>query len=197
MSLKQIRDQIFEQAEAAREQLRSFWAGLAPRERLILSVASGLLGLVLISFSAKQIGSLFLSSDFDLEQNLEDARRIQSLVAELKNGRFQARRYDRLKEQRPASFQIESFLATQAQTFGLQIREVRPRRINSANAAQSNEKLFEVDIAKGASLDASLRFLESVEEVIGVRLVELRIRPEFEDASQLDVSFVVALKENL
>ena len=195
--LKNLRETFGIKIDALREKLQSFWSELAPREKLILIVAGSLAGFLAVIFLGQQLGQIILKSGPSAQATYSDSKEVLRYVSELKNQRFQAQRFDRLKTQRAENFNLEEFLQKNSKLYGLQVESVLPKKIASSKEADPTDKLFEVKLRSGSSLDASLRFLNETEEVLGLRILELNMAPQFDDPTKLNVQFLLALKEKL
>lgn len=197
IKLKNLRETFGNKLDTLREKLQSFWSELAPREKLILIVAGSLAGFLAVIFLGQQLGQIILRSGPSAQTTYADSKEALRYISELKNQRFQAQRFDRLKTQRAENFNLEEFLQKNSKLYGLQVESILPKKIASSKEVDPSDKLFEVKLKSGSSLDASLRFLNQIEEILGLRILELNMAPQFDDPTKLNVQFLLALKEKL
>ena len=197
IKLKNLRETFGNKIDVVREKLQNFWGELAPREKLILIVAGSLAGFLAMIFLGQQLGQMILKSGPSAQTTYSDSKEVLRYVSELKNQRFQAQIFDRLKTQRAENFNLEDFMQKNSKLYGLQVESVLPKKIASSKEVDPTDKLFEVKLKSGGSLDASLRFLNETEEVLGLRILELNMAPQFDDPTKLNVQFLLALKEKL
>jgi hypothetical protein len=197
IDLKTLRENLNHQLEVIRDRCQSFWISLAPREKLILIIAGSLAGFFSIVFVGQLLGRLILESGPSVQDRYVDSKEVIRYISELRGQRFQVQRYDRLKSQRLESFDLEDFLSRESKSFGLELESVVAKRMPSGTSIEASEKLFSVKLKSGASLDGGLRFLSKVEDILGLRILELSMAPQFDDPSKLNISFEIALKDKL
>jgi|GEM_PF-5989726 len=185
------KEKILEKFELLQDQARTTWSNLNKREKIILSSALGLLALTLFAFLIKQFSAFLLSPGFSLEANLKEIHHIQYTVRELKDLRMDARRFDRLQMQQSSNFQLNSFIEQEAQTYRVTLKEIKPTRAKSSLAKEKDE-LYEIQLDPSTSLEASLRFLSGVESALGVRILNLNMKPNYTDPTKLEVQAVIA-----
>ncbi len=200
--IQKFREQFQEPFEEYQEKARQFWLTLAPREKIIISVLTGILGVLIVVFVVKESTSLLISASSTAERNMENAERIQRLAAELSDQRMELQRYTQLDQKRGGeNFSLTGFLNAQAAEAGVTVAKVsstRPRvTAGKTESADEAEEWVEVQFGKGAALEPTMRFLSEAEEALGVRLVELTIKPDFAEPNKLDVTAVFAGKKTL
>ncbi len=192
MNLKEIwRDKVVERFEDLQERARQQWMTLAPRERLIVSVMASLLVVLLSVLVVKEVFTFFSRHDRAVQASLENIGSIQSLSAEISAQRTQLIQFDRLRNMRGAEFQLNSFLENQARQFALSVEQINPTKVRTPNPS-AEEDWVEVKLAKDVRLDGVLKWLRAIEEPLGIRIIDLQIKPQFADPTKLEVSAVVA-----
>jgi type II secretory pathway component PulM len=194
MSLKLFwKEKIAEPWDELQEKVRTQWSSLAPRERLILSVLASLFVVLLSILLIKEAFTFFSRHEMRAESDFQNVAEIQKLSSELANQRADLSRYESLRRKRTEPFQINQFIETQARDFNVSLEKISPAKPRG----DSDEDWVEVRLGKNTTLSSALRFLRSVEEPIGVRLVDLEIKPQFADITKLDVVAVFAIKQEL
>lgn len=193
--LRRLKEKILENFEVYQEQFRGWWSKLAFREKVILGSASGLLGLVLLLAGAQQ-GFELLSSAFGRVDLAERLTQVQSQVNRILQLQSQANRYDQLRGGLSDEFNFETEVNRRASRLGLNIDALRPSSTKSLLAEESS-RLYEIRFSKETNLDRSLRFLDDLQSILGVRLINLRMKPGFQDRSQFEVEALFAVSEDL
>lgn len=194
-AVKRFRDRFSEPLEDLQERARSYWLGLAPRERLILSILGGLTALLFTALLLKETFGFFLGHEHMTESNLKNVSRIQTLAGELATQRADMMKYERLLSRRPSPFKLSTYVESEAQKYGIGVSKAAPSKA-PANASEG-EEFLEITLSSGVGLDRLLKMLQSLEETLGVRLVELTIKPEFADPTKLNVVFTIAGKAEI
>lgn len=182
---------MFEPLEEFQEKARQQWLSLNPRERTVLSVLAGVLCLLLSALVVKEAAGFFFRAESMAQNNLKNIERIQRLSDELLQQRSEMGRYDRLKGKRGEDFKITTYIETEAAKFGLSIAKMAPTKAQIDDKAPAQDWV-EVALGKEATLDRVLKFLDSVEETLGVRIIELSIKTQFQDPTKLEVTTIIA-----
>lgn len=193
--MTQWREKIAEPLEEIQEKVRQQWLGLNARERLILSILAGVLCLLLSVLILKEATTFFFRSELEAQNNLRSVEKIQRISQELLAQRSEMQRYDRLKEKRGDGFKISSFIEKQAQAVGINISRMAPTKALTAEN-ETDADWVEVQV-KEASLESSTQFLSSVEEALGVRLVELEMKPLFSDVTKIEFLAIFSVQKEL
>lgn len=195
MSLKLFwKEKIAEPWDELQEKLRAQWAALAPRERLILSVLGSVFAILLSVLLIKEAFTFFNRHETKAESDLLNISEIQKLSSELSTQRNELNRYESLRRKRGEPFQINQFFESQARDFNVNLDKISPAK---PRGEASDEEWVEVRLGKSTTLSSALKFLKSAEEAIGVRLVDLEMKPQFTDMTKLDVVAIFAIKQEL
>ncbi|MDB5036886.1 MAG: hypothetical protein JWQ35_414 [Bacteriovoracaceae bacterium] len=195
--IRAYKEKFFEKFDEVQEKLRAQWFAFNPREKMIVSILAGVMGFLIVALIIKETSSLFSKASSDAENNYKNIEKIQTLLKDLSQQRSDLMRYEKLRGNRGESFKLSGFLETESAKYGITIAKTSPARALSADGKESkNEEWLSVDI-KDTSLDSILKFLSSVEETLGLRVVELKVKPQFADATKLDVTTVIASLKDL
>ena len=195
MKIKLIwKEKISEPLDELQEKLKAQWSTLAPRERLILSILGAVFVVLLSTLVFKEAFTFFNRHEIKAEADVQNVSEIQKLSSEISAQRNEINRFDSLKRSRGEPFQINQFIEGRARDFNVSLEKISPAKPRGEN---SGEEWVEVRLGKTTSLSAALRFLKSVEEAIGVRIVDLEMKPQFADMTKLDVVAVIAIKQEL
>lgn len=184
------REKIVEPLEELQERLRQQWLSLNARERLILSILAGFMCLLLSALVIKEATTFFFRSEFEAQNNLKNIERIQRISQDLLSQRSDIARYDRLKEKRGETFKFSNFIESEAKKFGIGIAKMAPVKAAVDDKAPEQEWV-EVQL-KDANLDALMKFFQSAEEMLGVKIVEMNIKPQFSDSTKLEATAIFA-----
>jgi hypothetical protein len=196
MSLADLKDKISQTIDGLQDQAQSAWANFSKRERIILGSAAGLFAVALLALALKFLGGFISGSQFDSAKTMKEVHEIQKLISELKSLKFKADQFDRKSKQKGEKFTMTKHIEDKAKRFRVTVKGVKPTRATSSLTEEGDE-LFEVQLASGSSLDDSLRFLDAVEDPIGVRIISMSMKPNFTDPSKFDVKFRVAHTKEL
>lgn len=189
------KEKFAEPIEELQERARQQWLTLKPTERLIISVLAAILALLTAILIVKEAFTFFSRHETQVQESLENINEIQKLSAEISDQRMNLREYDRLKSRRGETFKINSFLETEGQRLGVAIEKVSPTKSRSSEKG-SDEEWYEIKLGKNTTLDMAIRYLQAVQEPLGVRLIDLSMKPQFTDPTHLEVIAVIAaLKE--
>lgn len=192
--ITQWREKVQEPLEELQERLRQQWLSLNSRERLILSILAGVMCLLLSILVIKEATTFFFRSELQAQNNLKNIEKIQRISQDLLSQRSDITRYDRLLDRRGEGFKISTFIEDEAKKYGIVIAKMAPVKAQVDDKAPEQEWV-EVQL-KDVSLDSVMKFLQSVEEMLGIRMVELSIKPQFSDSTKLEVTTIFAnLKE--
>ncbi len=183
-----------ERFEEQRERVRTWWLGLAPREKSVLSVLAGLVVVLLMAVIIKETSVILNRVASQAESNYGHMERIQTWVSELQNQRASLMRYDRLKQQRRDDFEFQAFIEQEAKRFNINLSKSAPARVVGGPSVEKSEEWLEVDL-KDAALENLVKFLASIEDTLGLRLVELQIKTQFQDPTKLDSTLIVSNKK--
>ena len=191
-----FKEKIQEPAEELQERLRQQWLSLNTRERLILSSLASLVVLLLSVLIIKEAFSFFSRHENRVQETMNSIGDIQELSAEIGRQKIELGRYERLKAKRGSDFKIASFLENESRKFGVTVEKASPTKSKSTTAT-ADEDWMELKLGKDTNLDAALKFLQSIEEPLGVRIVELTIKPQFADPTKLEVLAIVAAQKEI
>jgi type II secretory pathway component PulM len=190
------KEKIVEPLDDLQERARLAWSGLAPREKLILSILGSVFGLLLVIFLLKESVAFFSRHETEMEQNAVAIQEIQGLTERLAKQRLELSLYERLKNRRPSPFSLNNFLESEARKVGVSLQKTAPTKSRAEEGA-AEEEWMEIQLATGVSLDMAMKYLALVEEPLGVRIVELTMKPQFTDPSKLDVVAIIAARKDL
>ena len=185
------RDKMAEPLDEWQEKIRQQWLSLNPKERLVLSILAVIMFLLIAALAAKEGAGFFLRQAGKAENNYKNIERIQRLSDELLRQRADISRYEMLKTKRGDSFKLSGFLEDEASKAGVVISKMAPTKVK-ATSDYGEEEWVEVQFSKETNLDSLLKFLSHVEEGLGVRLVELSIKPDFTNPTKLEAVVTVA-----
>lgn len=195
--LRQWKEKAGERVDEIQEKVRAQWLAFNPREKMIVSILAGVMGFLVVTLVLKETIGLFSKVSSEAETNFKNIERLQSLLKDLQQQKTDLSRYDRLRGKRGETFQFQGFLESEAAKFGAVVQKVSPvRAITGSEKEKPTEEWMEVQL-KDTSLDSMLKFLSSVEDTLGLRLVELKVKPQFADATKLDITAIIASSKNL
>lgn len=189
-------EKLAEPLEEIQERLRQHWLSLAPRERMIVSILGSVLLFLLAVLLVKEAYTFFSRHENQITESMSQMTDIQQLSAELSRQRNDLSQFERLRSRRSEDFKLSTFLETEARKYGVTLEKVSPTKPRDVDVAKE-EDWMEVRLAKDTTLDNALKFLRSVEEVLGVRLIDLQIRPQFTDPTKLEVIATVASRKEI
>ncbi len=190
--LRQLREKVGERFDELQEKVRAQWMEFNPREKLIVSVLAGVMGLLVFALVAKETTSLFSRVSSEAENNYKNIEKIQSLMKDLQLQQTDLSRFIRLREKRGENFKLQGFVESEAVKFGTVVSKVAPTRaLDDSGKEIKTEEWIEVHL-KDASLDSMLKFLSSIEDTLGLRIVNLKVNTQFADPTKLDLITVIA-----
>ena len=73
----------------------------------------------------------------------------------------------------------------------MSVASVKPSTTKSS-LLNPTDQLFEVELQKGVAVESAMKFLNSVEEGLGVRLIHLELQTNFQDKTKVDLKAFVA-----
>jgi hypothetical protein len=186
---------ILEKAQDLQEKARQFWMTLNMREKILLSIIAGFMSVLVVAAVVKQGAGLVFERASQAEQTVQNIGKIERLAKKLIQQRGPLLRYERLRAKRGDNFDAISFIKTQASKFGAEVKKVSPTR--PKEASEENLEWIELQLGGQTSLSAAMKLLESIEEPLGVRIVELSIKPQFSKKSQLEVTALITNAKEL
>jgi type II secretory pathway component PulM len=190
------KEKIVEPLEDWQEKARQQWLSLNPRERLILSGLASVMTLLLMALFIKEATGFFFRQTSMAENNFKNIERIQRLSDELLQQKVEISRYDALKEKRGEDFKLSSYIEAEAARVGISITKMAPTKVKSGKDS-GEEDWVEVQLSRDTTLSPLLKFLAGVEQGLGVRIVELSVKPDFTNPSKLEVTAIIANSKNL
>ena len=190
------KEKFSERFDEIRERARSWWLGLAPREKIVLSSLAGLVGLLLVAVILKETSFVLNQVAHQAESNYKNMEKIQNWIGELRNQRTSLSRYERLKERRGETFDFQAFIESEAKKFTLTLAKSAPARVVGGANLEKEEDWLQVELKDGA-LENLVKFMAGLEETLGLRLVEFTIKTQFQDPTKMDAVVVVASKKTL
>lgn len=193
--LRLLKDQILERWEDLFERSRTWWAGLSPREKIILGSASGVFGAILIVFVLKTLTTVLTETSRRAESLTENGRRIQSLIQQVNETRTQSQRFDTLMGSLKDTSSLKEYIDRQANRYGVMIAQSKPPTTPSTLATPEDEVL-EIQLGTDTSLSAALNFLEAVQNRLGVRILQLRMMPDLTDRQKMNVDALIAKRKS-
>jgi type II secretory pathway component PulM len=194
---RQFKEKTIERFDETQEKVRAQWMAFNPREKMIVSTLAGVMLLLLVVLIVKETSSLFSRVSNEAGSNYKNIERIQSLMKDLAQQRADLQRYERLRGKRGDSFKLQSFIESEATRYGAMVQKVSPVRAMGTNDKEkTDEEWMEVQL-KDTSLDSMLKFLTSIEETLGLRIVELKVKTQFADSTKLEITAVIASVKNI
>lgn len=190
------REKIVEPLDELQERGRQQWMTLNPRERLIVSVLASVMVVLVAVLVVKEAFTFFSKHENQVQSMMDHIGEIQKLAGEISKQRSDLVKYERLRNKRGNDFKLSTFLEGEARRYNVAIEKLSPTKPKTTEK-DSDEEWVEVKLAKETTLDAALKFLQAAEEPIGVRLVELEIKPQFTDPTKLDVLAIVASRKEI
>lgn len=196
--LRRWKDKFVEKVEEVQEKFRAQWLALNDREKKILTTLAALVGVLIFAVAVKETSAVFTHVASQSESNIKNLERIQSYVQELQSQNSDLMKYERMFAKRGGDFVFTSFIDTEAKRFGLNLTKTSPTRAltdSKSDKSDNLEEWLEVQI-KDASIDSLVKFLASIEETLGLQLVDLSIKPQFQDITKLDMTVVISNKKS-
>lgn len=176
--------------------LQAAWAGMAPRERLLVAIAGGSLGLVILWFAVLEpLARLATSAGppiAELEQDLELMKRLRRDYDAIAGRLSVLEQRIRSSTDRRGLRTVLSELADQS---AVKIDSMEERQ--SPSSDRYKETRFEVTL-KGVSLGQTINYLHSIEaearllSVKSLRIKNARKRGGEDEPDLLDVIFTVS-----
>lgn len=185
---------ILEQIEPYQDKIKDYWNALSQREKIIAGITGAVFALAVVYSIGTQLVGVVSSLRFDSQNAQEQIADIQALAARVQNYKREATRYERLVQRRGENFQVNSFVENAARRSGVSIKSISPQRVRSGGAEEGAE-LYNLELESGATLEASLRFLKDLEEVIGLKILTLSMKTDFTDASKLEVKASLSFRK--
>jgi type II secretory pathway component PulM len=190
------REKIVEPLDELQERGRQQWMTLNPRERLIVSALASVMVVLIAVLVVKEAFTFFSKHENQVQSMMDHIGDIQKLAGEISRQRSDLVKYERLRNKRGNDFKLSTFLEGEARRYNVAIEKLSPTKPKTTEK-DADEEWIEVKLAKETTLDAALKFLQAAEEPIGVRLVELEIKPQFTDPTKLDVLAIVASRKEI
>lgn len=195
--LKVFREKFTEKFEETHEKLRAQWMSFSPREKMVVSIMAGVMGLLVCALIIKEGATLVSRVSSQSERNLENIEKIQVLLRDLSAQKADLMKYERLRGKRGETFDLQKFLVEEATRYGANLEKSLPTRALSPDGKEiKNEDWVEVTL-KDASLDATLKFLSSIEDTLGLKVMELKMKPQFADPTKFEVVTLISSARNL
>jgi len=175
------------------QRIKSEWAGLAPRERILLSVSGGMLAIAIVFFGiitpisqmAGNSGSRIQNAEMQLQRMDRLEREHSEIEARLSGVE------NRIKIQR-GNQNIRTLLENLAKQSAVRIASMEERQ------AGKNDHYVETKVEvslKGVSLNQTIKYLHNIEDSdqqLSVKGLRIRSKKKAEDAETLDVTFFVS-----
>jgi type II secretory pathway component PulM len=195
--LRHLKEKIGERYDEAQEKLRATWLAFNPREKMVVSILAGIMGFLIVALIVKETSTLFSRASSEAESNYKNIEKIQALLRELSQQHSDLMRYERLRGKRGENFKLSGFLESEATRYGAVVDKVAPTRALLGDGKENaREEWVEVQL-KDTSLDSMLKFLSSIEETLGLKIVELKVKPQFADSTKLDITAVISSTKDL
>jgi len=163
---------------------------------MIVSVLASVMIVLLGVLVVKETVTFFSRHENQVQAMMDHIGEIQKLSSEISKQRSDLIRYERLRNRRGQDFKLSTFLESEARKYNVVLEKVGPTKPRNPDDA-AEEEWVEVQLGKDTTLDAALKFFQSAEEPIGVRLVELQMKPQFTDPTKLDVTAIMAAKKEI
>lgn len=196
IKIQRFKDKWSDTRTDLQEKLSQFWQNLQPRERLLLSITVGTTTFLLLLFFIKNTISVFYDQSTKAEKNYASYSKIQQLAEEMIKQKPLLLRYERLRAKRDENFNTTNFIQQQAANAGVTLTQISPTRPRGTKETENTE-WFELKMGEGSTLPSALKLLQSIEEVLGMKVVEISVKPQFSDPTQLDVTAVIMNVKNL
>lgn len=184
--LKEKLKELLNQAEV----LKTYYARLTERERYIVlgSVAAGIVFLmVLFYFLLMGINSSF---ETRLEKNRQALKQLYELKSDFNRVETTVNDMEQMIRRTPPNFQLASRLEEIAQKYGISIGALKDRSGQPNELYSEKQSTVTID---STDLKTLIHFLHEVENSgLLMRITSLQIKPNFKDASLLNVNFVVS-----
>jgi type II secretory pathway component PulM len=182
--------QLWKELLGQLEVLRTYYARLSERERYIVigSAAAGAVVLMLLIYSA------FLAATAGMESRIRRGREIlqkmEGLREDYAKTEQQIRELDQMIRRTDPSFQLGTHLEQLAQKNGVSIDSLKDREIPPTDLYQETQVSVSI---RQVTLRTLINFLHDIENSQKLlRITSLQVRPNFQDATQLNVRFVVS-----
>lgn len=178
-----------ETLQRLRANLAAFLGKLAPRERVMVSLAAAAVFLFFAWIVSSQVAHGIAAR----EQRIEDKTRVLSQVGKLAEGyrQKQAERQAQEARLKGPPVQLLSYISQQGTGMQIDVGDLRP--ISSPGELEGiREDAVEVNLAK-VELGKLARFLQALERGQGVvRVRRLRLTSRADDPRQVDATFTVS-----
>lgn len=194
--LRQWKDRLAEKIDESQEKVRAQWLALNEREKKIITTLAGLVAVLIFAVGVKETSSVFTHVASQSESNIKNLEKIQNYVQELHAQGSELMRYERLSSKRGENFVFSAFIESEAKKFGLNIAKTSPAKVLAEDKAEKSEEWLEIQIKDG-SLDSIVKFLASIEETLGLGVIELNIKTQFQDITKMDMTAVISNKKNV
>ncbi len=172
------------------EVLKTYYARLSERERYIVlaSIGGGILFLMFLIYSAFAVTTSSMAGR--IEKNRLALRSMDQLRGRYLQTERQVREMEQMIRRTPPDFQLATHLEKLAQRNSVSIDSLKDR------PAPANDLYKEMQVAvsvKQITLRGLINFLFDIENSQQLlRITSLQVKPNFQDPSQLNVSFVVS-----
>lgn len=190
------REKIVEPLDELQERARQQWLTLAPRERLIVSVLASVMIALLGILVVKEAFTFFSRHENQVSESIQNITEIQNLASEISKQRVDLIRYERLRNKRDKDFKLSPFLESEARKFSVSIEKISPTKARTTEKDPA-EEWVELKLGKDTTLDSALKFFQGVEEPLGLRIIEMSIKPQFADPTKLEVTAIIAGKKEI
>ena len=176
------------------EKVRQYWITLNPREKILLSSVAGVMCLLLVLAVGKQIFGAVFERAAQAEQVQANIGTIDRLSKKLRKQQGSLLSYERLRRLRGDNFDLIAEIRKNAPLYGADIKKLAPTR--AKKATEEDAEWIELELGGSTTLSAAVKLLESIERPLGVRIVELSMKPQFSNKSQFEVTaLIMNLKE--
>ncbi|TVQ80413.1 MAG: hypothetical protein EA369_02705 [Bradymonadales bacterium] len=192
--LQALRERLQELFEVTKERLVEFWKPLNPREKMIVGGAVAIFCSALLIFVASQSLQWISRSVAGPRVDISEVEQIRRIVSELGASQMEIRRFERMRAEMGDDFNFREHLETEARRAGLQIRDLQAAR-PSTPLVGPDEEFYELQLDLQSPLPASLRFLNSLDQTLGIRVVGLRVKPSFADRQRAEVRAEIAYRK--
>lgn len=193
---ERLREKVFEPLEEWQEKGRQHWLSLNPRERVIVSVLAAVMTTLIAVLVVKEAVGFIYRHEYLAESNLKNVARIQKLTSDLNQQRSDLLKFERLKGKRGTDFQLNKYLENEAGRSGVSIAKISPTKSKTTQPSE-NMEWVEVQLMQETMLMPALQFLQSIDETLGLQLVELSIKPQFADPTKLNITAVISNDKSL
>ncbi len=172
------------------EVLRTYYARLSERERYIVlgSAAAGIVFLMLLIYSILAASTASMSSK--IEQARFSLKRMNDLRYVYAQTERQIHELDQMIRRTPPGFQLASHLDGLANKNGVKMESIKERPGTPNNLYRESQ--VEVTVRQ-ITIRVLIQFLYEIENSGQVlRISSLKVRPNFQDPTQLSATFVVS-----